>query len=68
VKVSFYSELPELTDHKFLAAITEFNDNELQDIMDVDLLNYGSIIQLDNVLLVSFNSEELFIWYMIKWL
>jgi len=68
VKVSFYSELPELTEHKYLAVITEFNDNELQDIMDVDLLNYGSIIQSDDVLLISFNNEELFMWYMIKWI
>jgi hypothetical protein len=68
MKVSFYEELPELTDHKLLAVITEFNDHELQEIMDVDLLGYGSIIQLDDKLLISFNGEELFMFYLLKWL
>lgn len=68
MKVSFYEEVTDLQGIKFVAAITEFNDYELQEIMDVDLLQYGWIIQTSDRLLVRFKNEELFMWYKLKWL
>lgn len=53
---------------QYVALITEFDDRELQEIMDTDLMGYAQIIQEPDVLCIRFKNEELFTWYKLKWL